>query len=161
MMSLKRFRNLGFALIFAAAPAIASTHVAAAAPHQVLHQSELHPAVTDLAAKQAVLPVAGLTSLSPAAPQTVIPLRAAANRPQREIFGFVYAGNLGNSSVGYPSWNLDLLTTVAYFGFQVNSGDGHLVTSGTGWTVFHSTTMTNFVNVAHQHGVRVIVSLNL
>ena len=85
----------------------------------------------------------------------------AATRPQREVFGFADSWNLGDPSVGYTTWNFSLLTTVAYFGLQVNSGDGHLVSTDTGWNVYHSATMTNFVNTAHANGVRVIVSINL
>ena len=82
--------------------------------------------------------------------------------PVREVFGFVNGVNLGDPNVGYTSWNLRLLTTVAFFGLHVNSGDGHPVTiNDTDWAVFHSATMTNFVNAAHANGVRVIVSLNL
>ena len=80
---------------------------------------------------------------------------------QREVFGFVNSGNLGNPSAGYPTWHLNLLSTVAYFGLQVNSGDGNLVTTNTGWSVYHSATMSNFVNAAHANKVRVIVSINL
>jgi spore germination protein YaaH len=90
------------------------------------------------------------------------PLTLIKPGPQREVFGFVNAGNLGNPDVGYPSWNLRLLTTVAFFGLHVNSGDGQPVTiNDTPWAIFHSATMTNFVNAAHANGVRVIVSLNL
>src|SRR5947208_4841191 len=47
---------------------------------------------------------------------TTSPLPAAtsfSNNPnlQREVFGFVNAGNLGNPSAGYPSWHLNLLST--------------------------------------------------
>jgi spore germination protein YaaH len=104
-------------------------------------------------------PVAAMATRS--ASSAVMPLTLSSNRPQREVFGFVNAGNLGNASVGFPSWNLSLLTTVAYFALHVNSGDGHLVDYDTGWKIFHSQTMTNFVNAAHANGVRVIVSLNL
>jgi spore germination protein YaaH len=96
-----------------------------------------------------------------AAPRTVQPLTVSASHPQREVFGFVNAGSLGNSSYGYPSWDFSLLTTVAFFGLHVNSGDGHLVATDTAWAVYHSATMTNFVNRAHANGVRVIVSINL
>jgi spore germination protein YaaH len=81
---------------------------------------------------------------------------------QREVFGFVNAANLGDPSAGYPSWNLSLLTTVAFFGLHVNSGDGQPVTiNDTPWAVYHSSTMTSFVNAAHANGVRVIASINL
>ena len=81
--------------------------------------------------------------------------------PQRQVFGFADSFALGDPSVGYTQWNFRLLTTVAFFALHVNSGDGNLVTTDNGWAVFHSTTMTNFVNAAHANGVRVIVSLNL
>jgi spore germination protein YaaH len=76
---------------------------------------------------------------------------------QREVFGFVNAVNLSR----WTMWNLNLLSTIAYFGIAVNSGDGNLVQSDTGWANFHSSTMSNLVAAAHQHGVRVIVSLDL
>ena len=82
-------------------------------------------------------------------------------RLRREVMGFVNSGNLGDPTVGYTSWNLSLLSSVVFFALQVNSGDGNLVMNNTGWYVFHSSTMTNFVNAAHAHGVRVLVSLNL
>lgn len=94
-------------------------------------------------------------------PHVAIPRLSTATPLQREVLGFVNASNLGDPSVGYPSWNFSLLSTVVYFGIQVNSGDGHLVTYNTGWNVYHSTTMTNFVNTAHASGTRVLVSLNL
>jgi spore germination protein YaaH len=99
---------------------------------------------------------------SAAVANQVHPLTVSGSRPQREVFGFVNAVNLGDPSVGYPSWDLSMLTTVAFFGLHVNSGDGQPVTiNDTAWNVFHSSTMTNFVNAAHANGVRVIVSLNL
>ena len=90
------------------------------------------------------------------------PLTVSASRPQREVFGFVNAGNLLDPNVGYPSWNLSLLTTVAYFGLHVNSGDGQPVTiNDTPWSIYHSAPFITFVNTAHANGVRVIVSINL
>src|SRR5947208_17163257 len=35
--------------------------------------------------------------------------------PQREIFGFALASSLSDPTVGYPSWDFSLVTTVAYF----------------------------------------------
>jgi len=86
---------------------------------------------------------------------------AANPRLQREVFGFVDAGNLTSTSVGWTTWNLGLLSTVAFFGLQVNSGDGNLVTTNTGWAVYHSQAMLDFVSAAHAAGTRVIVSINL
>src|ERR1700694_6059347 len=60
----------------------------------------------------------------------------ASSRPQREVLGFVNAGNLDNSSVGYRTWNFSLLSTVVYFALHVNSGDGALVQNDSGWNIF-------------------------
>jgi spore germination protein YaaH len=104
---------------------------------------------------------AAATQLQTAQPRTLPHMRAQTPL-QREVFGFVNASNLGNPNLGYPSWNFGLLSVVAFFGLQVNSGDGHLVTTNnTGWDVYHSATMTNFVNQAHINGTKVIVSINL
>jgi spore germination protein YaaH len=81
-------------------------------------------------------------------------------RLRREVLGFVNARALGDPSVGYPSWNLGLLSTVVFFAIHVNSGNGSLV-GDTDGSIYHSETMSNFVRAAHAAGVRVIVSLNL
>jgi spore germination protein YaaH len=80
---------------------------------------------------------------------------------RREVLGFVNAGNLGNSSVGYRSWNFSLLSSVVFFALHVNSGDGSLIQTDTGWAVYHSSTMSAFVSTAHASGTKVLVSLNL
>jgi spore germination protein YaaH len=136
-------------------PAAASTAVLAAGPH-----AELGPRIMDLALHEAATPaLRGLVQAAPAARSTA--LAAPNSGLRREVFGFVNAGNLGNATVGYASWDLTLLNTVAYFGLQVNSGDGSLVQTDTGWSVFHSSTMSSFVTAAHRAGVRVLVSINL
>jgi spore germination protein YaaH len=116
-------------------------------------------AVSDLSAG----PSTGGPALLAQSPRAAVrPLVANPSRPQREVFGFVNSVNLGDPNVGYTTWDFNLLTTVAFFGLHVNSGDGNLVTiNDTAWNVYHSATMTNFVNAAHAKGVRVIVSINL
>lgn len=79
---------------------------------------------------------------------------------RREVLGFVNASKLGDPSVGYQAWDFRLLTTVAYFAFHINVTDGGIIGNDTGWYVFHSQTMTDFVNKAHANSVRVIVSIN-
>ncbi len=37
----------------------------------------------------------------------------------REVFGFAFASSLGDPTIGYPTWNFALLSTVAYFGVHV------------------------------------------
>src|SRR5438128_2348012 len=77
---------------------------------------------------------------------SVAPVSTPVNgKLRREVFGFVNYYNLGDSSVGYPSWDMSLLSTVAYFGLHVNSGNGFIVPTDSAWNVFHSTTMSNFV----------------
>jgi spore germination protein YaaH len=117
-----------------------------------------------MAADQAAMPTTSQPQLAQSAmrpAQPLAPAPAVSARPRKEVLGFVNAGSLGSPSVGYTTWNLGLLTTVAYFSLAVNSGDGAIVKSGTGWNVYHSATMTNFVSAAHANGVRVIVSINL
>jgi hypothetical protein len=75
----------------------------------------------------------------------------------REVFGYAYAGSLGDPNVGYPSWNFDLLSTVAFFSIGVNY-DGVLV-ADSDWTVWDSSTLTALVTTAHQHGVKVVPTL--
>ena len=112
---------------------------------------------------------------SPAPADTASPFKAPAplrprspsttQAPQinqgKEIFGFVNAGALPDQQFGYPSWNYDLLTTVAYFDFTVDPGSGHVVSGNTPWNVYHSSTMSDFISVAHSHGVKVVFSIGI
>src|SRR6266699_14424 len=55
---------------------------------------------------------------------TAIPQAVSNPRLFREVFGFAFASSLGDPSIGYPSWNFALLSTVAYFGIHVDwTGD--------------------------------------
>ncbi len=47
------------------------------------------------------------------------PAVASTAAPTREIFGYAYASSLGDPNVGYPSWNFDLLSTVAFFALHI------------------------------------------
>jgi spore germination protein YaaH len=93
----------------------------------------------------------------------VTPLRArahAAANPalSREVMGFAKADSLGDPTVGYTTWNFNLLTDVAYFGIHVNP-DGTLVQNDSGWAVWQSSVASNFINAAHASGVRVLLTL--
>ncbi|MGA7911135.1 MAG: FG-GAP-like repeat-containing protein [Candidatus Dormiibacterota bacterium] len=170
-ISLTRYRLRGLVLIvllvlaIALVPAVvapATSHVVGTHPSR----AELtHPQIMSAAADQAASSSAALTYAAAMAsgphPATVPLALGISSRPRKEVLGFVNAGNLGSSTVGYPSWNLGLLTTVAFFGLSVNSGDGAIVKSGTGWNVWTSQTLVNFVNTAHANGVKVIVSIDL
>ncbi len=70
-----------------------------------------------------------------------------------EIFGFAPYWNLGAAG-GYP---LRALTTVAYFGVDVN-GDGSLLRSGDGWDGYQSAALTGLVDRAHGAGAGVVLT---
>ncbi len=146
-------------LVLGSAPVALSPLLVHAAPMQAAHVNQIAPRIMDVTDSLTAMPA---TQVPAAATKhaAVIPLLVKPG-PQREVFGFADSFALGDPSTGYTQWNLRLLTTVAFFALHVNSGDGHLVTTDNGWAVFHSATMTNFVNAAHANGVRVIVSLNL
>jgi spore germination protein YaaH len=76
---------------------------------------------------------------------------------RKQVFGYVNAGNLGDSSVGYTTWNFQDLTTVAFFGLHVDSG-GNLIHDGE-YTTWGSATTHSFITAAHNAGVKVVVSI--
>lgn len=90
-------------------------------------------------------------------PRTAVLAVSPAQR--RDVLGFASAGSLGDPAVGFSTWNFSLLTSVAFFGLRVNAGDGSLVQNDTGWSVWHSSTASDFVNAAHAAGVRVLLTL--
>jgi len=93
-----------------------------------------------------------------AAPRTAI-VTTSASHPHKEVFGFALASSLADPTVGYPSWNFDLLTTVAFFGLHVNTA-GQFA-SDNGWATWNSSTLTNFVAAAHQHATKVVLTVVL
>ena len=78
-------------------------------------------------------------------PTTTPPLR-------REIFGFAPYWNLNK----YREWNFSLLSTVAYFGLDVNP-DGTFATQGPGWDGWNSADLTAIINTAHAAGDKVVL----
>jgi len=102
--------------------------------------------------------VAAAPVAAPASP-AVAAAAAAVTHPGREVFGFALASSLADPTIGYPSWNFDLLTTVAYFGLHVNS-NGQFA-SDNGWTTWNSGSLTSLVSIAHQHGVKVVLTVIL
>ncbi|HEY0829507.1 MAG TPA: glycosyl hydrolase family 18 protein [Candidatus Dormibacteraeota bacterium] len=78
---------------------------------------------------------------------------------QREVFGFALASSLADPTVGYPTWNFDLLSTVAFFGLHV--GSAGQIAGDAGWTTWNSSALTNLVSIAHQHGTKVVLTVIL
>src|SRR5260370_4410471 len=82
-----------------------------------------------------------------------------ATSTSREAFGFARASSLSDPPVGYPSWNFDLLSTVAVFGVHVDTA-GHFV-GDSGWTVWNSPAIPALISIAHQHGAKVVLTIIL
>src|ERR1700694_1457544 len=77
-----------------------------------------HPAVMQQAGAQVATATTG--SLQPFAAVPQLPAVGGAGGPQREVFGFALASSLSDPTVGYPTWNFSLLSTVAFFGLHVD-----------------------------------------
>jgi spore germination protein YaaH len=80
-------------------------------------------------------------------------------RLYREVFGFAYASSIGDPTVGYPSWNFNLLSTVAYFGVHI-AWNGHVV-SDSGLSTWKNTSgpVTGLIQTAHAHGTKVVLTI--
>src|SRR3984893_12098844 len=134
-MSMQRIRHFVVALLLSAIVTAAGTIPAPA--------SFLAPRTKHVSSSEA-----------PQALRTVV-----GRHTSREVFGFALASSLADPTIGYPSWNFDLVSTVAYFGLHVNTL-GQFA-SDNGWTVWNSSTLTSLVSIAHQHGTRVVLTIIL
>ena len=76
---------------------------------------------------------------------------------RREVFGYATAGSLADPSVGYSTWDFNLLSTVAFFALNVQY-DGQLV-GDSNFTVWSSSALAGLVSTAHAHGVKVVVTI--
>jgi spore germination protein YaaH len=94
------------------------------------------------------------------APTAIKPVLAVSNtRLYREVFGFAFASSLGDPTIGYPSWNFGLLSTVAYFGIHVDwtgnfSGGSALNT----WNDPNGP-VPGFIQTAHANGTKVVLTI--
>lgn len=99
-------------------------------------------------------------SLAPAhtaiSPRVSAALRPYALSPAggvtREVFGFAPYWRLAQN----PNWNYSLLSTVAYFGININP-DGTVSTNDAGWTGWNSQDLATIINNAHAAGDRVVL----
>ena len=124
-------------------------------------QGSRHFALATAVAIFLVVAAPGTAPASAATPKaTSIPHVAATTaHVQREVFGFALASSLANPSFGYPSWNFDLLSTVAFFGLHVG-GTGYFA-GDSAWSTWNSSSLTGLVSVAHQHGTKVVLTVVL
>jgi spore germination protein YaaH len=113
-----------------------------------------HPRVMQEAAQQVATappaPRRAIYAAQQAAPATV-------GSPGREVFGFALASSLADPTVGYPSWNFGLLSTVAFFGLHVQ--DDGTFANDSGMTEWNSADLTNLVTTAHARGTKVVLTI--
>src|SRR2546425_10526233 len=77
----------------------------------------------------------------------------------REVFGFAFASSLGDPTIGYPSWNFGLLSTVAYFGVHVSwTGD---LSDDSGLSTWNNPNgpVPGFIQAAHAQGTKVVLTI--
>ncbi len=131
--------------------ALSDAQVEAASPSP----DPTHPYVTQL--EGAHVATASLGSVQP----LEAPLRPLAvgggGGPQREIFGFALAGTMADATVGYPSWNFSLLSTVAFFGLHIQ--DNGTIAADSGRTVWNSSQLTGLLSTAHSSGTKVVLTV--
>ena len=146
-MSRQRIRHFAVALALSAIVIAAS-----AAPAQAGFASP-----RDQARPTSHVAAAASGAIPEAAPKQIAYTVSA--KPSREVFGFALASSLADPTIGYPSWNFDMLSTVAFFGVHVDTA-GHFVGDG-GWNVWNSSTLSTLVATAHQHGAKVVLTIIL
>jgi spore germination protein YaaH len=115
-----------------------------------------HPRITQQAANDvATAPVTAPLAIGAAGANGV----QGAFGPSREVFGFGLASSLSDPTIGYPTWDFNLLTTVAFFGLHVN--DDGTFAADSGMTVWNSSQLTGLVSTAHGHGTKVVLTIIL
>lgn len=80
------------------------------------------------------------------------------NGLSREVFGYLPYWAVTGTQL--PWMNYDRVSTIAYFGLPARS-DGTLTKSGTYWTAWASSHMTNVINAAHAEGVKVVLTVTM
>jgi len=113
-------------------------------------------------------PATSTATASSVAPATS-PVITTPNRAlNREVFGFVQAGNLASPYVGWQTYNLSLLSTLGYFGLHVCASSSQANCSGqpvggfandSGWSQWNSSSLSQMVQAAHAAGVRVVLTV--
>ncbi|HXA29564.1 MAG TPA: glycosyl hydrolase family 18 protein [Candidatus Angelobacter sp.] len=72
-----------------------------------------------------------------------------------EVFGYAPYWELGN----WQEWQMNLLSTIAYFGVSIDGGGNAVQGSDAGWNGWNSSNLTNLVNTAHASGIRVVLTI--
>jgi len=155
-MSLQRFRHLALVMPIAISGLLPGSVLGALAM-STSTPDPTHPVVMQQVASQVAH--AKLPPLKPFTSPAPLPAVGGGGGPQREVFGFALASSLSNPTVGYPSWNFSLLTTVAFFGLHVQ-GDGTFA-ADSGSSVWNSSQLTGLLTTAHAHGTKVVLTIIL
>jgi spore germination protein YaaH len=142
---------------------LAPLGAAAASAPPPSHSDETHPWVMQQTAQQVA--TANVGSLSPFQPATAGRSNKSAVGPggdlHRRVFGYGLLSSIASTTYGYPTWNFDLLSTVAVFGLDINSDGTIAQTGNAGWTEWNSSDMTGLLNTAHQHQTKVELTIIL
>ena len=80
------------------------------------------------------------------------------NGLSHEVFGYLPYWTLSSGTLAYLDY--DLVSTIAYFSVGARR-DGTLDPSTAGWSGWHSAAMTDVISTAHQHGVRVVLTVTM
>src|SRR5712692_10752443 len=119
-MSWQRFRTSLLIVSVLASLGAAGMHAGAAATTQLpASHDETRPHVMQAEADRVSTASVGVLQPYSAGPR-VAGMGGGSPRLSKEVFGFALGSSLSDGTLGYPSWNFDLLTTVAYFGLHVN-----------------------------------------
>src|SRR5579859_3985176 len=102
-------------------------------------------------------PMASASAGAQASVPTTVATVSATPALNREVFGFALGSSLSDPTVGYPTWNFSLLSTVAYFGLHVND-DGTFAADSDAST-WNSSALTALASAAHSHGARVVLTI--
>jgi spore germination protein YaaH len=154
-MSLKHLRLYALTLLAPMALGLVPQATAASVQPQ-LGSSPTHLTVMQQAAEQVATARTG--ALQPFTQAPGIPTAVGGSAgPQREVFGFGLASSLADPTVGYPSWNFSMLSTVAFFGLHVQ--DDGTFAADSGLTVWNSSQLTGLLTAAHSHGTRVVLTI--
>jgi spore germination protein YaaH len=147
--------------LMAAAPAAASSAPVVSQPHAPFDDTTGPPVAGTVPGARAdslthpKLPLSRPSSGRSSSATTTSPSSSAP--PDPEVLGFVQQGEVSSGS-WTSDLRLNLLSTVAYFGVNVNS-DGTLVTSDSGYSTWWSSQVTNLINAAHTAGDRVVLTV--
>jgi hypothetical protein len=116
-----------------------------------------HPRVMQEAAQSVATAKVG--ALGPFTAPPKLPAVGGGGGPSREVFGFALASSLADPTVGYPTWNFSMLSTVAFFGLHVQ--DNGTFGGDSGADVWNSSQLSGLLATAHANGVKVVLTIIL